>query len=156
MSPTHAIRKISVQASAIALALGLTACAASQPSIEEAAVADDAAFATCRTASITVDSRTRYQAPIAGFLEQARTSGCAYGAIQIADATPESKSQAEDHLDAVEVARDFIDAFELSWRLQPETVDPELSANTLRVTVLAPGDADRAVATAQEPDARYR
>jgi hypothetical protein len=151
------IRSISVRASAIVLALGLTACAGSSesaPSVDEAAASENAVFATCSTASITVDRRTRYQAPVAGFLERARTSGCSYGAIQIASSPQEAR--AADNAGAIEVARDFIDAFELSWRLQPEADDPSLSVNTLRVTLLVPADADRDVATAQTGGARYR
>ncbi len=150
MRPTTS--KIRVLASAAAASLGLTACAASAPSIEEANASADAALATCSTASITVDRRTKYQAPIAGFLEEARTSGCDYDGIQIAQA-PDSEEKAENYAEAVAVARDFVDAFALSWRLEPEAHDQSLSANSLRVTLLAPHEE---LASAQGSEARYR
>lgn len=142
-------RTIQAGVSAIAAALALTACTASAEtarSINEVALAEASAAADCGTTSITLDHRAAYQSSIAVFLERARTSGCDYGAIEIANA-PGAKT--DGHAGAVAVARDFVDAFGLSWRIQPAGRDASLPASSVRVTLLAPRDADRWFAAAQ-------
>jgi hypothetical protein len=128
-------------AAALALAVGVLAGAVGRTeaaqSIDEAS-ALEAAFASCASASITVDRRAPYQASIAGFFERARASGCDYDEVRIADAP---RANDEGSAGAAAVANDFIAVFSLPWVVEPAAEDPGLSRNSVRVTMLADGEA---------------